>query len=523
MHISSCLHPQRIYNRFVKEFMYVPCGKCEACRNRKAFAWSKRLELEEHCWKYTAFVTLTYDDDHLPQMELMNDIYVDLSHSHSAPGSPSPCCNTLDIAQKIDQDELRRFINWKSNNPRICYLSVYDCQCFIKRLRKNSLNYCKQHYEQFSQKDYQIRYFLCGEYGSTTQRCHYHCLFFFSSEKQASYFEEVIRKSWKFGIVDFSYVSSSAAKYVASYVNSDSMLSPVYKYCKQIRPFQLCSKTPPIGTLFFDEEEVRQMFDSCSPSFGLPDFGKQIFVDVPLWKTFIYRLYPRLSLFDKFSDSDRIRLYECYQWFTDRFFSEDSAYFVNHCIKHWSEKSYGKDFPKLYSDYIDCLAENVKGDLVSLRRSILRWWYTSSRLCVQAYAWMMSNREYYFKIKKFYENVECEKLQKQYEFLADFSERYNGFPVGYYRDFYDSITNLDLADLSAGEILSLENMGIDIEKLFSDDLQVRLQYISELDPNNSIEFINFGIDNVCWSKKLVKSKKKNDYLQSNPELIKKVY
>ena len=90
--------------------MYVPCGKCEACRNRKAFAWSKRLELEEHCWKYTAFVTLTYDDDHLPQMELMNDIYVDLSHSHSAPGSPSPCCNTLDIAQKIDQDELRRFI-----------------------------------------------------------------------------------------------------------------------------------------------------------------------------------------------------------------------------------------------------------------------------------------------------------------------------------------------------------------------------------------------------------------------------
>ena len=44
----------------------VPCGKCYLCHQKKRSEWALRMlhELEEH--KYATFLTLTYDDDHLP-------------------------------------------------------------------------------------------------------------------------------------------------------------------------------------------------------------------------------------------------------------------------------------------------------------------------------------------------------------------------------------------------------------------------------------------------------------------------
>lgn len=192
-------------------------------------------------------------------------------------------------------------------------------------------------------------------------------------------------------------------------------------------------------------------------------------------------------------------------------------------IRSWSEKKIGRCFSQLYYDYISVLAENVDSDLDSLKRSILRWFYISSRVVTQSYAWNMSVRDYYFKIKSFYENVEKEKLSLQYQFLSDYNDRYNGYAVGYYRDFLDIVTSYDLADLSAAEILSLENMNIDLSRLFSDDLSVSLEYCSEIHPDNQMEFVIFSLDNQCWSRQMVKTKFKNDYLEANPQLKHKIY
>ena len=46
----------------------IPCGHCIACRINKSSEWATRMMMEvktqpeNSCW----FVTLTYDDDHLP-------------------------------------------------------------------------------------------------------------------------------------------------------------------------------------------------------------------------------------------------------------------------------------------------------------------------------------------------------------------------------------------------------------------------------------------------------------------------
>ena len=50
--------------------MLIPCGQCIGCRIRQREDWTTRIELEardypkEQVW----FITLTYDDDHVPGM-----------------------------------------------------------------------------------------------------------------------------------------------------------------------------------------------------------------------------------------------------------------------------------------------------------------------------------------------------------------------------------------------------------------------------------------------------------------------
>lgn len=43
-----------------------PCGQCMPCRIKDARVWAHRLMLEGDCHKDKCFITLTYDDEHLP-------------------------------------------------------------------------------------------------------------------------------------------------------------------------------------------------------------------------------------------------------------------------------------------------------------------------------------------------------------------------------------------------------------------------------------------------------------------------
>lgn len=45
----------------------VPCGHCRACRIRRSAEWTVRLWHESLCHEDSVFVTLTYDDEHMPE------------------------------------------------------------------------------------------------------------------------------------------------------------------------------------------------------------------------------------------------------------------------------------------------------------------------------------------------------------------------------------------------------------------------------------------------------------------------
>ena len=105
------------YNQVLEQykdmpFVQVPCGLCLECRIQHARQWADRCVLEAKNYKDNYFVTLTYDDDFLP--------------------------------------------NHNSLEPR-------DLQLFLKRLRK-TFPHTK------------IRFLASGEYGDSSFRPHYHLI-----------------------------------------------------------------------------------------------------------------------------------------------------------------------------------------------------------------------------------------------------------------------------------------------------------------------------------------------------------
>ena len=162
-----CLTPIRVKsnnpNGLSKAF--VPCGHCKQCREASRSAWSIRLSLElQQCqdngW-LVGFITLTYNDACLPHL-------------------PKHLCS--DSVPCFDKDQVREF---------------------IVNLRRDLCD------------DYNVtglRYMVCSEYGSHTQRPHYHAIFSWSPEVFDSYgklvggcsssdFFALIKKHWKYGFV----------------------------------------------------------------------------------------------------------------------------------------------------------------------------------------------------------------------------------------------------------------------------------------------------------------------------------
>ena len=144
-----------------------PCGSCHPCRIRRAQAWTIRCIHEAGQHDVNTFVTLTYDDTHLPTGGNLNK---------------------------------------------------RDVQLFLDRLRK--------HYRyHFGVNN--IRYFGCGEYGGQTRRAHYHLILFgidFADKQVAGardditfYRSDLLRDLWGNGHTDLSPASPGAMGYIAGY------------------------------------------------------------------------------------------------------------------------------------------------------------------------------------------------------------------------------------------------------------------------------------------------------------------
>lgn len=197
-------------SRLVREAINIPCGQCIGCRMRRAREWATRCMLEASYHDSSYFITLTYDQFHVPVNEYVDDDGV------------------IQIKSTLVKSDLQKF--WK-------------------RLRK----------------DQDIRYYACGEYGTRTARPHYHAIVFglklddlveYKHTRAGTlYISPYLEKKWGKGYTVVGEVTRDSCEYVARYCMKKltGKNANVYDRYNFLPEFSSMSLKPAIGREWFDD------------------------------------------------------------------------------------------------------------------------------------------------------------------------------------------------------------------------------------------------------------------------------
>lgn len=213
--------------------MLIPCGQCIGCRIRQREDWTTRIELEardypkEEVW----FITLTYDDEHVPGMII----------------------KTGEIMRKVQY-------TWKPGEKRpssVQILLYEDIQKFLKRLRKAYRG--------------KLRYFVAGEYGEQTARPHYHMILYgwkptdlenlYKIHHNGYYTSKWLADLWGMGQIQIAQAVPETYRYVAGYVTKkmyeiDGKKANAYYELGQTKPFACMSLKPGLGDHYYQEHKA---------------------------------------------------------------------------------------------------------------------------------------------------------------------------------------------------------------------------------------------------------------------------
>lgn len=188
---SNTMYESQAYKKGLREF---DCGACPECLSKRSRLWALRC-CAESFYNEGVMVTLTYDQ--IKRDESGNIIY-----------------------------DKRTGLPLEEVDTRPC--SKRDCQLFIKRLRKHF-------------KNQKIKYLLCAEHGSRTNRSHYHCILFGvqfsdlvfhkrSKRGNRIYMSNTLNKLWKFGVctVDAINLNGKIARYCTKYCAKDTRCNDAF-------------------------------------------------------------------------------------------------------------------------------------------------------------------------------------------------------------------------------------------------------------------------------------------------------
>lgn len=164
------------------------------------------------------------------------------------------------------EHEFNYFLTLTFDNNHVKYAGNKDLNKFIDRLQKYDPN---------------LKYFACKEFGSLTNRIHFHMILFMDKEleliepvKIGDYYHfhcPMISKKWNFGLHDITPFERDCAAYVAKYANKDNQ--PVFSR-KERRIFMSRN----LGYKYFDKHFI-DIFANDFKVYG--DFGKKKVIDLP--------------------------------------------------------------------------------------------------------------------------------------------------------------------------------------------------------------------------------------------------
>ncbi|WNK14765.1 MAG: replication initiator protein [Microvirus sp.] len=189
----------------------LPCGQCVGCRLDRSNAWAHRCWHEAQLHQDNAFITLTYDEQHLPEnnqlvyrdwqlfmKKLRAKTSMDIElESKTEPRKCTPPCTTrttksrdINIPENLNTENLRK-----------------------KQKKKTK----------------KIKFYMAGEYGTEKGRPHFHACLFGHDFKDKIYYKktssgsklytsETLDKIWGKGFTSIGDVTIESAAYIARYI-----------------------------------------------------------------------------------------------------------------------------------------------------------------------------------------------------------------------------------------------------------------------------------------------------------------
>jgi len=170
------------------------CGQCMPCRINRRRLWTHRMMLESYKHAENSFLTLTYDDEHLP-----------------ARGSLDPS----------------------------------HTQKWLKRFRK-------------AIAPRKVRFYLVGEYGDQSQRPHYHAALFgvgpdgIVVNNEYCSVPDIVSRTWGKGHVMLGSLTSASAQYICGYVTKKMTSKFDPRLNGRYPEFARMSRRPGIGSSWFE-------------------------------------------------------------------------------------------------------------------------------------------------------------------------------------------------------------------------------------------------------------------------------
>lgn len=318
-----CQHGRDVVNPYTGQHMYVPCGTCDTCLERKKTSRSIKCEVQKSISRYCYFGTLTYNQLCVPKSTITHvedDIYcLKVRPRYSIYKTIKKgkrrfkrLIRGLSMTDSFEEyfqatpEYIKEFtaqasLSIDGKYPGLInkygYLSRKDFQLFMKRLRfKCSLITGK--YEL-------LHVYYVGEYTPKHFRPHFHFLLFFDSDALAKSIRQIVYKSWPYGRVDISAARKDAASYVAGYVNSSTRLPYHLSQSTGCRPFSRFSNR--FGESLFDAARYRAIQGRFSLFLdGVPCLVNDSLLMVRPWRTVVD------SVFFRYASNPRLSCHELY-------------------------------------------------------------------------------------------------------------------------------------------------------------------------------------------------------------------
>lgn len=211
-----------------RNIQVIPCNKCIGCRLEYSKDWATKGIFEAEQWKDNWFLTITYDNEHLPEA--------------------APAINE-ETGEEMDP------------NPGGT-LKPTDLTNFLKRLR----TYYERKYNHTG-----IRFMACGEYGSGSGRAHYHAICFnlpirqenmsfheYNENYEALWRCPELEEIWGKGMIVAAEVNWNTCAYVARYITKKVGMPADKEHYKNLGlepEFFRMSRRPGIGRQYYEEHK----------------------------------------------------------------------------------------------------------------------------------------------------------------------------------------------------------------------------------------------------------------------------